>query len=301
MKKKLLLLFICCSLVLSSGSFSFATSSDSNIPEKERLLVTESNLSLTKQEKESYKIYQKEMVKDLKEDFKSGATNEKKVEDTLIKYIDKNKEKNTVTQKIEDITNIKDDQKLMESENLIAPEVINDYTDVFEINKNTDLIITPTAIYLDELVVTPGEDIVTNDEEDIESASILSKIKNTLIEPAYAASWKTVKAAAKRTLYTSIGKAAASVHTGGKFKYNGTKARYHSDFYGYYNLHYTTYKNLSFDKVKEMNGDSYQFSAYGIFCKFLDGTLSGKSKKISCKIKCSPKGKITKSYYPALS
>lgn len=298
MKKKLLLLFISCTLIFTSGSFSFATTEKSGL-ESEETIVTESDLNLTKQEDKNYKNYQQGMADEVKGCVGDGGDS-KDIEKTLINYIDENKEKNAVTQKIGEATNITDDKELMESENLIDSNVMDAYTDIFEIDEDTDLIITPTTIYLDELEVTPGEDIICN-EEDTEIGSLTSKIKNIFIEPVYAASWKTVSAAAKRTLYTSIGKAAASVHTGGKFKYNGSQARYHSNFYGYYNLYYTTYKNLSFDKVKETSGNSYQFYAYGVFCKFLKGQISGKSKKISCKIKCSPSGKITKSYYPALS
>lgn len=296
MKKKLIIAVMSCVLIISSYTTVCATTeTDPEVLTKVACEnITEDTLDLSVKEKQKYEEYQEGLAENIESELKNKDTCQKDIEMLISEYAEENSEMNTVGNKIMENTGVSDDLELLKADEFIEEDVINEYTDVFSIDENTDIVITPTSIYLDELEVEYCDDMI---EEQLTGLSI---IKNILIEPCYAASkWKIVKVATKRTLYTSIGKAATSVHTGGKIKYNGSKATYYSDFYGYYNLNYTTYRNLTFDKVREASGKSYQFYAYGTFYKEAQG-ISNKSKKISCKVKCSPTGKITKSYYPSL-
>ena len=258
-------------------------------------VTTMEDLNLTAADEREYVEYQDGLAKSIESEILSSNTSQADIEEAIAQYVNENADQNIVTDRIVEATGISDDIELLKCDEAIDKDIINEYTNIYSVDDHTDIIITPISIYVDELDIEYEGTLAESTSD-----TIISSFKNFLIEPCYAAStWKTVKVATKRTLYTNIGKAAASVHTGGKMKYNGTKATYHSGFYGHFHLYYTTYRNLTFDKVREASGNSYQFYAYGTFYKEASG-ISNKSKKISCKVKCSPSGKITKSYYPAL-
>ncbi len=284
--KKILITGIAAAVMLCPA-FAFATG-DKDIPVADHSVVKVESLNLTNNEKSIYHDYQQELAHTVKSYIEKGYSSDT-IEDVLTQYICQNSKKNIVTNKLKKLLNAQNDKELLIKGETVDSELLQEYTKKFTINDTMELIIMPTAIYLDEFECGP--------EIDLQSDSLNKN--SSLLADASASDWKTKSAAVKRTLYTTIGKPAASVHTGGKFKYNGKTATYHSDFYGYYKLILTTYKNLSFDKVREPVDSSYQFYAYGTFCKFVEG-VSGTTKKISCKVKCSPSGAITKSYYPPL-
>ncbi len=276
-------------VILSMASVSFA--GNQHAQNSDEIKVTENNFTLTKSEQTQYEDYQKGVVDCIRKEYSEngGEITPSKIEEVLTEY--NSNTTDPVAEKIKKITGISNGSELtIKEEVLIDNKITEKYSNTFAIAENVDVTVTPTTVYVDELDVEYIE----------EKETFIDNLIGAFVDTAKAASeWKTVSVAARRSLFTSTGKRAASVHTGGKIQYNGSKAKYKSDFYGYYHLYYTTWRNLVFEKVKEASGKSYQFYAYGIFYKEYAG-VSNKSKKISCKVKVSPKGKVTKYYYPEL-
>lgn len=276
MKKKLIIGLVACVMVLTSASMSLANTHEGDNANQ---IVSEATLDLTARDIKEYENYQNDLAKEVKK-----SIDETSDDSNICKIVEKNiaegNNENTISEKIQEITN-KNADEIVQDKN-IDTNVIDKYTKKYEINENYSLIVTPTEIYLDEFKVEePIDDNLLNGDVALAAST-----------------WKKVKVVAARSLFTTIGKQAASVHTGGYIQYNGSIAKYYSDFYGYYSLHLTTYKKESFNALRESSGKSYQFRAQGNFYKSALGIT--RTKLISCKVKVSPSGVVSKSYYPAL-
>lgn len=235
-------------------------------------MITESDLQLSQIEKIEFYNYQNVLGNELKKELLKNNSIENI--DKVIQHFNKNNT-NIINKKILFI-NYGDNNKNLSTLPIknIDNNLIEKFSKHFYVNEKFDIIITPIDIYIDEF-----------DAKDISYAKFTS-------------TWKVKEVATRRSLFTTAGKRAASVHANGKIKYNGKKATYHSDFNAYYKLYNTTYKKDDFYRNREASGNSYQFFAQGIFYKGIHNL--GYTKRISCKVKVSPKGNVTKSYYPAL-
>lgn len=179
-------------------------------------------------------------------------------------------------------------------------EVYKQYIESYEIDDNTDITITPEAIYIDEFV----EENTTP----LKSDAIMAASTN--------ATWKYKTVAARRTYYykkTVSEKTYSfdiySVHTGGQVKYNGTTAKHSADYHGY-SLRRTYGELASFTRTSKL---SEQYSGTSWHYKFA-GKVSGKikittpislsislpEKILGCQVITTKSGNVTKKYWPSL-
>lgn len=203
-------------MTFSIGSIVFAEKQYSQEVEKTKpAKVTENNFYLTKAEQEKHKAYQKGLIECIKKEYskKDGNVEPSDVEKALVEYNSNPNTTDPVVVKIEEITGMTNSKDLaIREEKLIDEGIIKKYSKAFSINEKVDVVVTPTTVYLDEL------EIEYYDNEN----SIVNKKIGIFIDTAKAASkWKTVSVATRSSLFTSTGKKAASVHTGGKIQYNG--------------------------------------------------------------------------------
>ncbi len=165
----------------------------------------------------------------------------------------------------------------------------------YEVNENVTVTITPDEIYLDEYAEKPAE-------ENVHTVS--------------SSGWKYKKVAARRTLFkkvTAYGTTRTlkiySVHTGGKVKYNGIKAKHSSDFYAYSKLENngSRLKFVQISKLSEQDeGTRWHYKYLGKVTGSISVTYPIKLKitlqesLLGCQVITDKNGKVKKNYWPAL-
>lgn len=300
---------ICVSLTFILAALSLGGSvvcaADNVSPSKHSTSVVEIDLSDITIDKKTVTAWNEGLVDALKSECANNNLNVKdltgectRFDKTLYEYGQKNCDK--MSEYINEQLVIKAKSRNVVLDLNEKSEVYKQYIESYEIDDNTDITITPEAIYIDEFV----EENTTP----LKSDAIMAASTN--------ATWKYKTVAARRTYYykkTVSEKTYSfdiySVHTGGQVKYNGTTAKHSADYHGY-SLRRTYGELASFTRTSKL---SEQYSGTSWHYKFA-GKVSGKikittpislsislpEKILGCQVITTKSGNVTKKYWPSL-
>lgn len=232
-------LSLCFIFALSSNSASAAKIDDA----KKVITISEGDYVLTQLEKKQVAIFGEQLANELK----SVESNE--YETVISDFVSNNK--NPLEEKLTLILNEKveaeiEDKVLKTGEQNVSVEfdkaIKESVMQVYEINEEEYLILTPTHIEISELKENKNEDGI----------SILAT--------------GTSEGTATHTFYNNFGNKLMSISVTSKFNYNGSKATYHSGFDYWYTRGFLSIWQVSnWRGWKEASGTSYTARASGNF------------------------------------
>ena len=300
--KRIFLILLSLMIVGSASLQSFAAKNESSKPAKpeaEIVCINDETLNLNPEKEKDVQVYNEGLIEAI---CKSGYDNkttieekEKAIDEALQDYSTTHCDplSSAIYEKAFSQSHGKNIAIVMDSQSALYKR----HSYKYEIDETLSICIDPEYVYIDM-----GDD--SNNFFDVSESSINA-----------AKGWSYVNAFARRSLYKKVTVKGStynlklySVHTGGRVKYNGTKATHSSSYQAYAQNEIAG--NLSFTqtvKLKEAYDDTgYHYKYMGkvsgsvSITSPVSITFTLPEKTLGCEARVSKKGKVTKIYWPSL-